>query len=173
MHGHISPQIGRLELGGIDDCFRTIAKSLYAAQAKRAERIGRPVAVGGEALDRSPWFSFFTVYAGDMAWKAASYDARPDLTLRVFSSKVAFGWSALFTDRYAAWLQSSAARFVHEEGVSVGEYESGGSIDTMSLSTNSFVLEAAWYVARGRRAFLSPVPSRHGVCLALAIAAQK
>ncbi|WP_241290112.1 DUF3131 domain-containing protein [Burkholderia stabilis] len=148
--------LGAIELGGIDGCFVRIGRASYDAQAKRAARLGRPVAVGAEPIDRPPWFSFSTVRAGDIAWKAASYDAREDVRLRVFSTKTAFGWAALHTDRYAATLLTSGSRFVRDGGVTVGHYENDVAVDVTSLATNAQVLEAAWYVARGRRPFLVP-----------------
>ncbi|KWB20811.1 hypothetical protein WL32_16910 [Burkholderia cepacia] len=148
--------LGAIELGGIDGCFVRIGRASYDAQAKRAARLGRAVAVGAEPIDRPPWFSFSTVRAGDIAWKAASYDAREDASLRMFSAKTAFGWAALHTDRYAATLLTSGSRFVRDGGVTVGQYESGVAVDVTSLATNAQVLEAAWYAARGKRPFLVP-----------------
>ncbi|WP_321808800.1 DUF3131 domain-containing protein [Burkholderia sp. BCC1993] len=156
--------LGTIELGGIDGCFRTIARMMYEAQGRHAARLGRPVALGAEVIDRPPWFSFSTVYAGDTAWKAASYDMQADATLRVFSAKAAFGWAAIFPDRYAKALLAGAMRFARAGGVSVGAYESNGMVDATSLDTNAQVLEAAWYVARGRRSFLPPVQAGPADC---------
>jgi hypothetical protein len=107
-------------------------KSLCVPQEKHAEKIGKPVAGGAEALDRT-LILVFLCPSGEIAWRAASCDAHLDLTLRVFSSKVAFGWSAFVTDHYAVCLQANTARFLHKDGMSVGEFESGGIVDAISL----------------------------------------
>ncbi|WP_175035450.1 DUF3131 domain-containing protein [Burkholderia lata] len=159
--------LGTLELGGIDGCFRRIVDTMYAAQARHATRTGQPVALGAEAIDRAPWFSYSTVYAGGQAWKAASYDVQADATLRIFSAKTAIGWAAAFNDRHAAALLASAVRFARDGGVGVGQYESGNNVDATSLDGNAQILEAAWYVARGRRAFVAGSVAGPAICPAL------
>jgi len=153
--------LGQLELGGIDPCFQSAARSLHDAQMAHARRLGRPVALSEELLDRSPWFAFSTVYADATPWKVASYDRRSQPALRNFSTKAAYAWAILYPDGYAPALRVKVQKFAGPGGIAAGEYESGDPNRTIGIATNAMILETAWYAARGARPFARfSVPGR-------------
>jgi hypothetical protein len=136
---------------GLDAVTLPSARSILAAQRRRAAATGRLTAVSEDHLDRAPWFVYSAVLDGDEVWSTRTADGAPAPGALTFSTKAAVGWGVLFAGAYPDRLLAAAAELVvPDEGLLAGRYDATGEPNrVLSLNTNAVVLEALAYRVRG------------------------
>ncbi|MEM9904720.1 MAG: DUF3131 domain-containing protein [Cyanobacteria bacterium P01_D01_bin.44] len=142
-----------LELGWPESAHEQV-NNLLTVQQQRFEKAGILTAVNEDALDRPPYFLYYSVYANDEPWSALTPRGESHPALRLFSTKAAFAWAALFPDNaYAQSLQTAIQTLGDpQHGYFAGRYEDAtlGPNRLLNINTNAVILESLLYKARGR-----------------------
>jgi hypothetical protein len=140
-----------LEMGWSPE-MREMSWRLLAAQEARFRQTGKVTMVSEDALNRAPYFLYYSVYADGQPFVVQPPDgAPPGDTPRTVSTKAAFGWHALLPSPYTwrALQMVSGART--SQGWGAGVFEDDGRISgAENVNTAAMVLEAALYVMRGK-----------------------
>ncbi|MDB4951016.1 MAG: Tfp pilus assembly protein FimV [Gemmatimonadetes bacterium] len=140
-----------LEMGWTPE-MRELSWRLLAAQEARFRQTGKVTLVSEDALNRPPYFLYYSVYSDGEAFKVEPPEgAPPGDTPRTVSTKAAFGWHALLPSPYTwrALQMVSGART--SEGWGAGVFEDNGRISgATNVNTAAMVLEASLYVMRGK-----------------------
>jgi hypothetical protein len=131
---------------------RELAWRLLAVQESRFRQTGKITMVSEDALNRPPYFLYYSVYSDGKPFNVEPPDgAPPGDTPRTVSTKAAFGWHALLPTPYTwrALQMVSGARTAR--GWGAGVFEDNGRISgAENVNTAAMVLEAALYVMRGK-----------------------
>lgn len=143
-----------LELGWTD-AVKPQAQNLFKVQAQRFQRTGILTAVNEDAIRKSPYFLYYSVYVNGKTWEALADGNRSYPQLKFASTKAAFGWSFLMPeDAYAQRLRSTFQNLNNpKRGYFTGLYENPklGKNDAVDLNTNAAILEGLLYRSRGNR----------------------
>jgi uncharacterized protein DUF3131 len=137
---------------GLDAVTLPVGRALLRAQERRAAKVGHPVAVSEDALDRPPWFSYSALLDDSgVAWAAVAPGGDRAPGALTFSTKAAVAWGVLFRGSYPDRLLAAASELaVPGEGLLAGRYDATWEPNrVLSLNTNAVVLEALAYRARG------------------------
>jgi hypothetical protein len=147
-----------LEMGWSPD-MRELAWRVLAAQEARFRQTGKVTMVSEDALNRPPYFLYYSVYADGKAFNVAPPDgAPPGDTPRTVSTKAAFGWHALLPSPYTWRALQMLAGAKTASGWGAGVFEDDGRISgAPNVNTAALVLESALYVMRGRP-LVEPLP---------------
>lgn len=137
---------------------RELAWRLLAAQEARYRRTGKVTIASEDALNRAPYFLYYSVYADGKEFPVEPPDgAPPGPTPRTVSTKAAFGWHALLPSAYTWLAVQTVANAKTPAGWGAGVFEDGGRISgAENVNTAAIVLEAALYAARGRPLLVRP-----------------
>lgn len=148
-----------LELGWPDSELNQV-NSLLQVQANRYEKTGLLTAVNEDALDRLPYFLYYSVYADGQPWAAVNSRGQNYGRLRFLSTKAAFAWAALYpASAYAQRLRQSVQMLgLGGRGYLAGQYEAAdlGPNRALSVNTNAIILESLLYKAQGDRPLAHP-----------------
>ncbi|PSR16692.1 hypothetical protein C8255_16530 [filamentous cyanobacterium CCP3] len=148
-----------LELGWPHDELKQV-NSLLQVQASRYNKTGTLTAVNEDALDRRPYFLYYSVYADGRPWAAVNTRGQNYDRLRFLSTKAAFAWAALFPENaYAQRLRQSVQTLADTRlGYFSGRYENSdlGPNRALNVNTNAIVLESLLYKAQGNRPLAHP-----------------
>ena len=143
-----------LELGW-DAAVKPQVQKLFQLQAQRSQRTGIVTAVNESALDRPPYFLYYSVYANGQPWLATTVQGKSYPELRFLSTKAAFAWGALMPDNaYAKTLRATVQNLADpKRGYFSGRYENTklGNNRSIDINTNAIILESLLYHARGDR----------------------
>lgn len=136
---------------GLDATSLPESRAVLHAQEDHAKQTGTLVCASEDAIDRAPHFVYTTVVNGTTPWAAYAPDGTPAPDARVFSTKAAFGWAALFGGEYTQSLQAKAMELVSPDGpFFAGAYEKGGEPNRiLSANTQAVILESLAYRAGG------------------------
>jgi hypothetical protein len=141
-----------LELGWTE-AGRSQALKLLDVQEKRFKRTNVLTAVNEDALDRTPYFLYYNVYANGSNWHAIGGEGKAYPNLRFLSTKAAFAWAALMPDNsYAQTLRQAVQNFFQSKrGYLAGRYENSslGLNQSFNVNTNAVILESLLYKAKG------------------------
>ena len=122
---------------------------------RRFEQTGILTAVNEDALDRPPYFLYYSIYANGQPWTAITVTGRPHPELQFLSTKAAFAWAALKpNDPYSERLHNAVQNLADEHlGYFSGHYEKTelGSNRALNINTNAVILESLLYRARGEQ----------------------
>jgi hypothetical protein len=143
-----------LEIGW-PDSVKPQVENLFQVQIQRFQRTGILTAVNEDALDRPPYFLYYSVYANNQAWQTNSVREKNYPHLRFLSTKAAFSWYALMPDNpYSKKLRDFAQNLVSKnKGYFAGRYENRqlGINNSLNVNTNAIILESLLYQARNQR----------------------
>ena len=136
---------------GWDRYSRSLAYSVYQAQAARYKRTGKVTAVSEDNIDQAPYFVYNTVFADGKAWNAVTEAGEDASKFKTLSSKAAIGWYALYDTPYTeTLLKSIKNNFDADKGWYAGIYEeSGKSNKALTANTNAIILESLRYIKLG------------------------
>jgi hypothetical protein len=137
---------------GWDLTSKELAFRIYKVQEARFTETGIVTAVGEDPVDAQPGYTYNCVYAAEEEWNCIDQEGNPVEDLRTISTKTAFGWYALFDDKYAQKLLHEV-RNLHDplKGWYAGKYEKTGKANKVLCAvTNGTVLEALNYRANGK-----------------------
>lgn len=128
------------------------AEAVYRAQEARWRRDGILTARTDHQLNQPPYFVYDSVFANGYAWNTVGDDGRSYPQVALVATRAAFGlwvlWDTAFTTRL---MRSIEALSDADRGWYEGRYEATGAYDTsITLSTNTAVLEALLYKSSGR-----------------------
>jgi hypothetical protein len=151
-----------LELGW-NDMGKRQAENLYRLQVQRYERSKIVTCVNEDSIDRPPYFLYYSVYANGQPWPALDSRGNSHPDLRFVSTKAAFGWSALMSnkmakDAYPSRLRDTVVNLADgDRGYFSGQYENRnlGTNHVMDANTNGIILESILYRLRGSVPLLS------------------
>ncbi|MEM1179651.1 MAG: DUF3131 domain-containing protein [Acidobacteriota bacterium] len=145
-----------LELGGLSEQLRTWVDTFFRALEIRSEQTGVLTAIGEDSIHVKPWFVYRNFIYEETPWMTTDSRGRPSPMVPVFSTKAAFGWSAIFPDHpFAQRLFESAVELAHPRvGYQAGRYEDGSINRSRNVNTNAIILETLLYRQRGHRPFL-------------------
>ena len=137
-----------LELGWPDTILPQI-ENLLQVQANRYIDTGILTAVNEDALDRKPYFLYYSVYADSQSWPATDVKGKNHPDLRFLSTKAAFAWSSLLPDNsYGQTLRQAVQNLADEQrGYLSGRYENPGlgPNKAINVNTNAIILESLLY----------------------------
>jgi len=147
-----------LEMGWSPD-MRELAWRVLAAQEARFRETGKVTMVSEDALNRPPYFLYYSVYADGKPFHVEPPPgAPPGDTPRTVSTKAAFGWHALIPSPYTWRALQFVAGAKTPGGWGAGVFEENGRISgAPNVNTAALVLESALYARRGRP-LIEPVP---------------
>ena len=136
---------------GWDRYSRSLAYSVYQAQAARYKRTGKVTAVSEDNIYQAPYFVYNTVFADGKAWNAVTEAGEDASKFKTLSSKAAIGWYALYDTPYTeTLLKSIKNNFDADKGWYAGIYEeSGKSNKALTANTNAIILESLRYIKLG------------------------
>lgn len=148
-----------LELGWPDHELSQVS-NLLQAQVNRHEKTGILTAVNEDALDRQPYFLYYSVYADGQPWAAVNNRGQNYGRLRFLSTKAAFAWAALFPAQpYPQQLRQAVQTLADQRrGYLSGRYEDAnlGPNRALNVNTNGIVLESLLYLAQGQQPIAMP-----------------
>ncbi len=141
-----------LELGWTD-VVKPQAQNLLKVQAQRFQRTGILTAVNEDALQKSPFFLYYSVNVNGKNWEAVADGNKSYPNLKFASTKAGFGWNFLMPDD--AYTQKLRSTFQNlndsQRGYYSGLYENSklGKNKAIDLNTNAAILEGLLYRSRG------------------------
>ncbi|MBE9157093.1 DUF3131 domain-containing protein [Nodosilinea sp. LEGE 06152] len=148
-----------LELGWPDSELSQV-NNLLQAQTNRYSKTGILTAVNEDALDRQPYFLYYSVYADGRPWAAVNVRGQNYDRLRFLSTKAAFAWAALFPEAaYTQQLRQAVQTLADTRlGYFSGRYENAdlGPNRALNVNTNAIVLESLLYQAQGQQPIALP-----------------
>ncbi len=131
------------------------AKKLLAVQAQRFQKTNIITAVNEDAINRPPYFLYYSVHADGKNWGAINDQRKSYPQYKFASTKAAFGWSFLLPeDPYAKLLRSTFQNINNpKKGYFAGIYENPrlGKNKVLTTNTNAVILEGLLYRSRGGR----------------------
>ena len=137
---------------GLPDTVQPQIENLLQVQVNRHANTGILTAVNEDALDRKPYFLYYSVYADSRHWPATDVNGKNHPDLRFLSTKAAFAWSSLFPGNdYCQTLRQTVQNLADEQkGYLSGRYENPdlGSNKAINVNTNAIILESLLYKAR-------------------------
>ncbi len=141
---------------------RELAWRVLAAQEERWRRTGTVTMVSEDALNRPPYFLYYSVHSNGKEFPVEAPDgAPPGDTPRTVSVKAAFGWHALLPSAYTLLGIERVAPARTERGWGAGVFEADGRVSGgENVNTAAVVLEAALYARTGRPLIEGPHPAR-------------
>ncbi|NEZ59081.1 DUF3131 domain-containing protein [Adonisia turfae] len=138
----------RIEMG-LPETMQPQIENLLQVQANRYADTGILTAVNEDALDRQPYFLYYSVYADGQAWPATDVKGKTHPDLRFLSTKAAFAWSSLWPDNdYCQTLRQAVQNLADEQkGYLAGRYEAPdmGPNKAININTNAIILESLLY----------------------------
>jgi hypothetical protein len=144
-----------LEVGWTPEV-RDLAWRVLAAQEARYRQTGAITIVNEDALNRPPYFLYYSVLGDGKEFLVAPPDgAPPGATPRTVSTKGAYGWHALLPSAYT-WLAVQRVEGSRTpRGWGAGVFEEDGRISGgENINTAAVILEATLYTRRGGRPLL-------------------
>lgn len=143
-----------LELGWPQSILPQV-ENLRQIQADRYAQTGILTAVNEDALDRPPYFLYYSIYADGQPWPALNIQGQDHPELRFLSTKAAFALGSLFPDDpYCQRLRQSVQTLADtQRGYLSGRYENPdlGPNRALNVNTNAVVLESLLYHVQGDR----------------------
>ncbi len=140
-----------LELGWPDTVLPQV-ENLLRVQANRYVNTGILTAVNEDALDRKPYFLYYSVYADSQPWPTMDVKGQTHPELRFLSTKAAFAWNSLFPNNdYGQTLRQAVQNLADEQkGYLSGRYEDPdlGPNKAININTNAIILESLLYQAQ-------------------------
>ncbi|EKU97892.1 Protein of unknown function (DUF3131) [Leptolyngbya sp. PCC 7375] len=137
-----------MELGWPDTILSQV-ENLLQVQENRYVDTGILTAVNEDALDRKPYFLYYSVYADSQSWPATDVKGKNHPDLRFLSTKAAFAWSSLLPDNnYGQTLRQAVQNLADEQkGYLSGRYENPGlgPNKAINVNTNAIILESLLY----------------------------
>jgi len=136
---------------GFDINSRELAYRLYKVQKIRAKKIGIPVAVSEDHVDKEPYFVYNAVYTNGKTWVCYAENGDDAEEYKQLSTKAAYAWATLFDDDYSVVLKQALNGLYDEnKGWYAGRYDKTGKVDkVLTANTNGVILEAIAYKKRG------------------------
>ena len=147
----IGMELGWRLPGGNGDAARAAADLVYRVQEERWKRERQLTARSDYQSRLAPYVLLDAVYANGYPWNTVGGDGKDHEQLAIVSTRAAFGMWALWPGDYPDRLLD-ALRHMHDpdRGWFEGRLEAGGAPQSnITLSTNTAVLEALMYRAKG------------------------
>jgi Protein of unknown function (DUF3131) len=139
-----------LELG-LPSTVQPQVENLLKLQSQRFQRTGILTAVNEDALDREPYFLYYSIHVNGKDWQPVNSHG-VNSELRFLSTKAAFAWYALMPNHaYTQTLRQSVQSLADRgRGYFSGRYENRrhGINTAMNVNTNALILESLLYQAR-------------------------
>ncbi len=137
---------------GLPETMQPQVENLLQVQANRYTDTGILTAVNEDALDRKPYFLYYSVYADGQPWPATDVKGKTHPNLRFLSTKAAFAWSSLLPNNdYCQTLRQAVQNLADEQkGYLSGRYEHPdiGPNKAINVNTNAIILESLLYKAQ-------------------------
>ncbi|HZY20262.1 MAG TPA: DUF3131 domain-containing protein [Ramlibacter sp.] len=138
---------------------REPAQQVFRVQEERWRREHQFTARSDYQLPVAPYVVLDAVHAAGYAWNTIDGEGREHDKLAMVSTRAAFGMAALWPGEYGdRLLQSLQQLHDPDRGWFEGRYETGAPNTTITLSTNTAVLEALLYKLRGPLYARDPSP---------------
>ena len=137
------------------------AEAVLQAQENRYNETGQLTAVSEDNIDQAPHFLYNTLYSNGTPWAVITEENEPYAELRTLSTKAAFGWYYLFSEKVYTLKLINAVNELHDPsngGFYAGIYEETGDINMiLTGNTNGLILEILYYKALGNQPLLNIV----------------
>ncbi|MEA5464817.1 DUF3131 domain-containing protein [Leptothoe sp. PORK10 BA2] len=137
---------------GVPETWQAQIENLLQVQANRYADTGILTAVNEDALDRKPYFLYYSVYSDGRSWSATDVRGKNYPELRFLSTKAAFAWNSLFPENeYCQTLRQAVQNLADEQkGYLSGRYENPdlGPNTAINVNTNAIILESLLFKAQ-------------------------
>ena len=129
-----------------------LANRIYQVQENRFEQLRILTARTDHQVGVPPHFVYDSIYAAGYPWNTISDSGQHFPRLATVSTRAAFGMWALWKTPYTQELMVNIEKLYDaKKGWYEGRYEiSGGHVKTLTLSTNTMILEALLYKSSGK-----------------------
>ena len=136
---------------GWDINSKELAYRVYNVQKKHSKKLGIPVAVSEDHVDKAPYFVYNAIYTNGDKWTCLSESGDDASNFKSFSTKAAFAWSTLYNDEYAKTLkQNLEGLYDTKKGWFAGRYDKDLKINqALTANTNGVILECISYKLNG------------------------
>ena len=132
--------------------FASLARKIYKTQEERYRNHRILTARTDHQSSKPPYFVYDSIFSGGYPWNTVSDKGQHIPELAMVATRAVFGMWALWTTDYTNTLLTSIQHlYTADRGWYEGRYEKSGAYDrTITLATNTMVLEALLYKATGK-----------------------
>jgi len=136
---------------GWDINSKELAYRVYQVQKKQAKKLGIPVAVSEDHVDKAPYFVYNAIYTNGDTWVCLAESGEDASDFKSFSTKAAFAWSTLYKDEYSAVLiKNLEGLYDVKKGWFSGRYDKDAELNkALTANTNGIILECLSYKMNG------------------------
>lgn len=109
-----------------------------------------------DSMNRKPWFSYNNINIYGKPWLSTNTRGKVITNPQLFSNKVAFAFSVLFSDSFSQQLADKVvANSLSQRSVPTGLYKDNAINTAYNINTNSLILVALWFKSRNNTAILN------------------
>ena len=136
---------------GWDINSKELAYRIFKVQKIHSKKIGLPVAVSEDHVDKPPYFIYNSVYANGKKWICYAESGEEADDFKQLSTKAAYAWATLYNDPYTETLKKALKGLADpKKGWYAGRYDKTGKINqALTANTNGVILEAIAYKIHG------------------------
>ena len=127
----------------------------YLLHKSKWEQDGVLTSYAEDAMNKNPWFAYNNIFYYGKPWTSVSPSGKLIENPQTFSNKVAFGFSALFKDKYSKELFKKVLEdSFHHKSIPTGTYANSSTNSAYNININSMILVALWYKSNGSKPIL-------------------
>ncbi len=127
---------------------KELAYRVYEVQKKHSKKIGIPIAVSEDHVDKPPYFVYNAIYTNGNTWVCLAENGDDATDFKSLSTKAAFAWSTLYNDDYSKLLSDNLEGLYDvKKGWFSGRYDKNKK--ALTANTNGIILECLSYKMNG------------------------
>ena len=136
---------------GWDINSKELAYRVYKVQKKHSKKLGIPIAVSEDHVDKAPYFVYNAIYTNGDTWTCLAESGDNADDFKSFSTKAAFAWATLYDDDYSQILKDNLKGLYNiKKGWFAGRYDKDLKINkALTANTNGVILECISYKLNG------------------------
>ncbi|QUM78545.1 DUF3131 domain-containing protein [Moritella sp. 24] len=103
-----------------------------------------------DSMNRKPWFSYNNINIYGQPWLSTNTRGKPISNPQIFSNKIAFAFSVLFSDDFSQQLSAKVvSNSLSTRAIPTGLYQDSTTNTALNINTNSLILVTLWFKSRG------------------------